>query len=288
MHATHGTESAGNGARIGPYETLAALGKTESGGTFLARDTRTGNRVVVKTLDTIDVGSNPAKQELGRRFRRETEACACLSHDAILRVLEAGQADGRCWASYQYFDGHSAADHVLPYQLLPVHQVLALVASVAEGLDHAHRRDVIHRNIKPGNLLVDAARRQVKIMDFGFSKVVDTHVSRTGLVLGTPSYKSPEQLAAGDVTGASDLFSLGVTLYQLLTGRLPFEAESMVGLMQSIVQQPHETASRARPGLSADLDAVIDRALEKHPGDRYAHCGDMAAALRNVAGALAA
>ena len=288
MHATHGTASAGNGARMGPYEDLAALGKTELGGTFLARDTRTGKRAVVKTLEADDAISDPAKVELRRRFRREAEACAALSHDAILQVLETGESAGTSWVSYEYFNGQSVAEYAVPYQLLPVHKVLALVASVAEGLDHAHHRNVVHRNIKPGSLLVDTTGRRIKIMDFGFSKVVDTQLSRTGLVLDTPSYKSPEQLAARDVTGASDLFSLGVTLYQLLTGRLPFEADSMVGLMHSIVQQPHETASHARVGLSANIDAVIDRALAKKPGDRYARGRDMAAALRSAAGALAA
>ncbi len=177
---------------------------------------------------------------------------------------------------------------ITSYDLLPVDAVLSLGATVADALDHAHRQGVIHRDLRPAKLLYDRRTASVKIRDFGLAKVTETELTRTGLVLGTPSYKSPEQLAAGEITPASDVFSLGVTLYQLLTARLPFEAESMVGLMHSIVQLPHIAASKARPDLPPGLDAVLDQALAKEPAERYARAAHFAAALRRCARDLAA
>ena len=288
MQATQGPESSGKGEKFGPYDTLARLEDSELGVAFLARDRRSGSRVVLKTLHLGGQFDNRATEELRRRFRREAEACAALHHEAILQVLDNGEDNDRCWIAYEHFDAEPLTRHVLDYDLLPVPEGLGLGATVAEALDHAHGRSVVHRDLRPANLLYSSQRRAIKIRDFGFAKVAETELSRTGLVLGTPSYKSPEQLAVGKITSASDVFSLGVTLYQLLTGRLPFEAESMVGLMHSIVQLPHVAASTARPALPAELDAVLDRALAKYPLDRYARASHFAGALRQCAGERAA
>ena len=288
MQATQGSESSGIGEKFGPYDTLARLEDSELGVAFLARDRRSGGRVVLKALHLGGQFDNRATAELRRRFRREAEACVALHHDAILKVLDNGEDNDHCWVAYEHFDAEPLTRHVLDYDLLPVSEVLGLGATVAEALDHAHGRGVVHRDLRPGHLLYSAARGVIKIRDFGFAKVAETELSRTGLVLGTPSYKSPEQLAARPITAASDVFSLGVTLYQLLTGRLPFEAESMVGLMHSIVQLPHVAASTARPELPAGLDPVLDRALAKDPLERYARASHFAVALRQCAGERAA
>ena len=147
---------------------------------------------------------------------------------------------------------------------------LEIVARLADALHYAHQNQVVHRDIKPANVMFDAPSGELKITDFGIARLTDTSRTRTGVVLGTPSFMSPEQLQGRVVTGSSDLFSLGVTLYQLLTGQLPFRADSMPGLMLKIAQEPHPPHPRrsARTCRQA-VDAFFDRALAKHPADRY-------------------
>jgi serine/threonine protein kinase len=167
-----------------------------------------------------------------------------------------------------------------PNALMPVGDVLKIIADAADALDYAHQQGVVHRDIKPANLmwLVDA--KVVKLTDFGIARITDSSKTKTGMVLGTPSYMSPEQLSGKKVDGRSDLFSLGVTLYQMLTGSLPFQGDSMATLMFKIANEPHTAANTVRPDLPAAINSIIDRTLQKDLALRYARGAELAAELR--------
>ena len=157
------------------------------------------------------------------------------------------------------------------------------MARTAEALHYAHRQNVVHRDIKPANIMFNAETDDLKITDFGIARLTDVSRTKTGIVLGTPSFMSPEQLEGRSLDGRSDQFALGISLYQLLTGQLPFRAESMPRLMQKIATEPHSPIRTVRPELPEAIDAIIDRALAKSADDRYATCGEFATDLRACA-----
>jgi serine/threonine-protein kinase len=158
-------------------------------------------------------------------------------------------------------------------------KVLELMARTAQALGFAHKQQVVHRDIKPANIMYDPGTDVLKITDFGIARLTGAGSTRTGIVLGTPSFMSPEQLEGRTVTGHSDLFSLGVSLFQLLTGQLPFTADSMTGLMQQIAEAPHPPLRAFRPDLPPCVESIIDRALAKNPEARFESGAQMAAAL---------
>jgi len=165
--------------------------------------------------------------------------------------------------------------------------VLEICARIADALDYAHAQAVVHRDIKPANVLFHADTLETKITDFGIARLTNSSSTRSGIVLGTPSFMAPERLEGRAVTGRSDLFALGVSLYQLLAGELPFRAESMAGLMEKIIHTPHPSLRSVRPDLPVCVSAIVDRALQKDPNDRFQSAGEMARFLRACAKACA-
>jgi serine/threonine-protein kinase len=168
-----------------------------------------------------------------------------------------------------------------PAGLLPLPQVAGIIARVAEALAYAHKNSVVHRDVKPANIMYEAESDQVKVTDFGIARITDSSKTKTGMVLGTPSYMSPEQLAGKKIDGRSDLFSLGVTLYQMCCGQLPFSGESMAQLMFKIANEPHADILTVRPDVPPCLAAIIDRALCKNMDQRYQNGDEMARDLRD-------
>jgi serine/threonine-protein kinase len=169
-----------------------------------------------------------------------------------------------------------------------VDKVLKIVIQAAEALDYAHGENVVHRDIKPANIMYEANSESVKLTDFGIARITDSSRTKTGMVLGTPSYMSPEQLSGRKVDGRSDLFSLGVMLFQLLTGQLPFKADSMASLMYKIANDAHPSPMSLRPDLPPCLTSIIDKALAKLADDRYSRGAEMARNLRACAKLVAA
>jgi serine/threonine-protein kinase len=187
----------------------------------------------------------------------------------------------------EYLKGDLLSRFTAPETLLPTGLVLELGAQTADALDYAHSQNVIHRDIKPGNIMYDSVSGDLKITDFGIARLIDVNRTRTGVVLGTPSFMAPEQIEGGNVKGYTDLFALGVSLYELLTGQLPFRGNSMTKLMFVIANEPHTPLSAVRADLPPELDSIIDMALNKDPAARYQRGSDMADALRGPASLLA-
>ena len=183
----------------------------------------------------------------------------------------------------EYVPGIPLKDFTEPTRLLAPKRALELAADVAEALDYAHNQGVIHRDIKPANLLYNPKEGSLKISDFGVARITDNNKTKTGIVLGTPMYMSPEQLGAEKLTGLSDLFSLGVTLYELLVGEVPFKATNIAVLMTKITTEDPAPIAGRRAGIPASIDAILAKAMAKRPEQRFASGGEMAIALRNCA-----
>lgn len=274
-------------ATLGRYRVEAMIGRGSMGAVYLGRDPQIGRQVAIKTLALTREFSGDRLAEARERFFREAETAGRLRHPDIVTIFDAGESQDLAWIAMEFVDGHDLQMDAVPGRLLPLPQVLEIAARVADALAHAHSQGVVHRDIKPANVMVDAATGLVKVMDFGVARITDANRTRTGLVLGTPSYMSPEQMAGRPVDGRSDLYSLGVMLFQLLTGQLPHADESMSRLMYRIANEPAPDVRTLRPELPEALANVVALALEKRPEVRYADGRQLAADLRAVAAMLA-
>jgi eukaryotic-like serine/threonine-protein kinase len=269
---------------LGRYRLEGLIGRGAMGAVYLGRDPSSGRELAIKTMALTSEFSGASLEEARRRFFREAETAGRLCHPDIVEIAAAGEDDGLAWIAMERLRGHDLSAHTLPERLLPPEEAVAIVARVAEALAHAHAQGVVHRDVKPANVMIDAASDQVKVTDFGIARVVDATRTRTGVVLGTPSYMSPEQLSGRRVDGRSDLYSLGVMLFQLLTGRLPHEAPTMARLMYGIANTPAPDLRSLRPDLPQQLADAVALALQKQPEMRCADGRAWAADLRTIAG----
>jgi serine/threonine-protein kinase len=271
--------------RIGPYLIERDIGRGAMGMVLLGRDLRSGESVALKTMALGREFHGSALLEARDRFFREAEMAGRLQHPDIVSVREAGEEGGTAYIAMELLTGRDLSEHAQPSRLLPVPQVLQIAARVARALAYAHRQGVTHRDIKPANIMIEPRSGMVKVTDFGIARIMDSSQTRTGLVLGTPSFMSPEQMAGSRVDGRSDLYSLGVTLFQLLTGQLPHRADSMAQLIRSIGNDTAPDVRELRPELPEALANVVALALEKRMEVRYAD-GDALAADLEAVGAL--
>ncbi|MBV8604995.1 MAG: serine/threonine protein kinase [Pelomonas sp.] len=274
------TDSAPSG--LARYRRERLLGQGSMGEVWLATDLETGAPVALKQLALQREFSPEDRADVRARFMREAAAAAHLRHPDILEIRATGEAGEDAWIVMEYVRGHDLSHYSRAGHLLPVPAAIRLGIRLARALGHAHAQGVVHRDIKPANVMYDRASDTLKVMDFGIARLADGSRTRTGLVLGTPSFMSPEQLAGLSVDGRSDLYSLGVLLYQLLTGQLPHQAESMARLMQAIAKQPPPDVRHFRPELPEALALVLALALEKHPDLRYRTGEQLAGDLQAV------
>ncbi|MCX8017304.1 MAG: serine/threonine-protein kinase [Rhodocyclaceae bacterium] len=265
---------------LGRYRIEKELGKGAMGVVYQGRDPKLNRVVAIKTLALAQEFAEDELDEVKTRFFREAETAGRLNHPHIVQIYDAGEEHDLAYIAMEFLPGGDLTPYTQPDRLLPLAKVLDLVACVAEALDYAHANHVAHRDIKPANIMYEPISGQVKVTDFGIARLTDASKTRTGMVLGTPSYMSPEQLAGQKVDGRSDLFSLGVTLYQLCSGRLPFVGESLAQLMFRITGEAHPDIRGIVPGIPKCVAAIIDRALEKAPEQRYQRGAEMADALR--------
>jgi serine/threonine-protein kinase len=253
------------------------------GAVVLGHDADTGRLAAIKTLSLSDEFSADESTEARQRFFREADAARRLQHPDIVAVYDAGEDDGLAYIAMEYIAGHDLQRHTQASQWLPLPLVVHIGRRVASALAHAHSQGVVHRDIKPANVMIDLAAGVVKVTDFGIARITDACRTRTGMVLGTPTYMSPEQLSGQRVDGRADLYSLGVMLYQLLTGALPHRAESMARLMYCIVNEVAPDVRMLRPEVPPVLACVLAQALSKAPEARHADGLRLAAALDAVA-----
>jgi serine/threonine protein kinase len=268
--------------RLGRYEIVGEIGKGAMGVVYRARDPRINRELALKAIPLAEEFEGSELDDARRKFFREAEMAGRLSHPHIVTIHDAGEDGGTAYIAMELLRGRHLVDYTSPAELLPVPVTLEILARLADALHYAHRQHVVHRDIKPANVMYDPGSGELKITDFGIARLTDSSRTRTGVVLGTPSFMSPEQLQGRVVTGSSDLFSLGVTACQLLTGQLPFRADSMPALMLKIAHEPHPPIRVLRPDLPPALDAVFDRVLAKNPADRIESGAVLARALRDA------
>lgn len=268
---------------LGRYQVEKELGKGAMGVVYQGRDPKIGRVVAIKTLALAAEFEGSELQDARERFFREAETAGRLQHPHIVTIFDAGEEHDLAYIAMEFLQGHDLQEHTRSGQLLPVATVLSIGERVARALDYAHRQNVVHRDIKPANIMYDPAGDSVKVTDFGIARITDDSRTRTGLVLGTPSFMSPEQLAGQRVDGRADLYALGVSLFQLLTGQLPLRGDSMAALMYRIANQPPPDVRSLRPELPAALADILARSLAKLPAERYQSGAALADDLQQVA-----
>lgn len=273
---------------LGRYQIEKELGKGAMGVVYLGKDPKIGRVVAIKTMALSQEFEGDELVEVKERFFREAETAGRLTHPNIVTIYDAGEEHDLAYIAMEFLKGRDLAPYTKKDALLPVPQVMSIIARVAEALGYAHQQNVVHRDIKPANIMYEPESDTPKVTDFGIARVTDSSKTKTGMVLGTPSYMSPEQLSGKKVEGRSDLFSLGVTLYQMLSGSLPFQGESMAQLMFKIANDPHPDIRTVNPALPACVAAVINKALAKDPEQRYQTGEQMAKAIRLCLGTLPA
>ncbi|MFC9897878.1 serine/threonine-protein kinase [Nocardia sp. NPDC127579] len=268
------------GTRFAGYRIEQSLGAGGMGAVYLARHPRLPRSDALKILAAA-VGSDAAA---ARRFEREADLAARLSHRNIVTVFDRGVEHGRRWIAMQYVAGVDVA-RLLDDGPLPPDRAVHILAEVARGLDHAHTVGVLHRDVKPANILVaDSGDDNVLITDFGIAHSLDESVAltTTGAVIGTLAYVAPEQIQGGDIDGRADIYSLGATLYEMLTGRKPFAGSTPLSVLHAHLTEPPPEPSAVDPGLRA-FDAVIATAMAKDPARRYRTCRALAEAAERAA-----
>ncbi|MCB1182513.1 protein kinase [bacterium] len=279
------------GRSLSHYEIIGLLGQGGMGEVYRARDTRLDREVALKVLPAA-MADDPARLS---RFAREARTVAGLNHPNIVTLHSVDEADGVHFLTMELVAGRNLGE-LLPPDGFPAERVIAVAAAVADALATAHAQGVVHRDLKPGNVMVTDDGARVKVLDFGLAKLnltpdeessdtLDTlTVTRAGVLLGTPWYMSPEQARNGQVDHRSDIFSLGVMMYEMAAGKRPFEGESTIELLSAVLRDDPRPLSLLRPDLSVDLDRIIRRCLAKEPDLRYADAAALAADLRAVQG----
>lgn len=271
---------------LGRYEIEKELGKGAMGVVYYGKDPKIGRVVAIKTVALSQEFEADELAEVKERFFREAETAGRLNHPNIVSIYDAGEEHDLAYIAMEFLKGRDLVPYTKPDHLLPLPKVINIIARVADALDYAHKQNVVHRDIKPANIMYDPDTDTPKVTDFGIARITDSSKTKTGMVLGTPSFMSPEQLAGKKIQGSSDLFSLGVSLYQLACGKLPFEGDSMAQLMYCIANEPPMSILSVNPELPQCLAEIIEKMLAKKIEDRYADGAEVAAALRLCAAGI--
>lgn len=266
---------------IGRYKVERQLGRGSMGIVYLGVDPHIQRKVAIKTLALNREFEPELLEEAKWRFFREAEASGRLNHRNIVTVYDVGEEHDLAFIAMDYLRGVCLDQFTRAPDLLPVTEVLEVCAQVADALDYAHQQEVIHRDVKPANVIYDQDKGLVKITDFGIASVTDHNKTRTGTILGTPAFMSPEQVAGRSVDNRTDLYSLGVMLYQMLGGRLPFTGDTMAGLVYQITQTHPAEITDLRPELGPLVKVIVTKSLQKNPAKRYQTGSEMARVLRD-------
>lgn len=266
---------------LGRYEIRNELGRGAMGVVYLGYDPRIARQVAIKTLTYSQFPPHQIA-DIKARFFREAEAAGRLNHPNIVSVYDVGEESDLAFIAMDYVEGKPLSAFVHESHLLPAFEVYRIMADVAAALEYAHSNHIVHRDIKPGNIMYNPAPSQVKVTDFGIARLVDDSRTSTGEILGSPLYMSPEQLKGRKVNHAADVFSLGVTFYQLLCGRLPFVGDNLASLTYEIIHGKHRGVRTVRKDLPSSASRITNQCLQKDVSDRYDSAGELAMVLKRA------
>ncbi len=265
--------------QLGRYQIVRELGRGAMGVVYEGFDPTIGRRVAIKTARCDVMAQTGAATEMMQRFLREARTAGALHHPNIITIYDAGEEDGVAYIAMEYLEGSDLRELLLQRRSVPISERVKIAATICEALAEAHRQGVVHRDIKPGNILMPPGQ-PLKVADFGIAHVTDSTLTQDGALVGTPHYMSPEQFMGQQVDGRSDLFSVAVMLYELLTGEKPFTGEALSTVMHHVLKTPPAPLSALNYAIPIALNNVILKALSKRPEARYADGDAMAAALR--------
>jgi hypothetical protein len=266
--------------RLGKYRVLKVLGHGGMGVVFQAEDPRLRRKVAIKAI----LPGLAASASAGQRFLREAQAMAALKHDHVATIYQVDEEGGVPFLAMEFLAGEPLNERLQRDRKLPLPEVLRIGREIAEGLEAAHASGLVHRDVKPANVWLEAPRGRVKILDFGLARVAaqDDGLTQQGAILGTPAYMAPEQVRGEAVDGRCDLFSLGVVLYRLCTGEQPFKGRDTVSTLTEVATHQPPAPARLNPDVPPELSGLVMRLLEKDAGRRPASAGEVAEALRNL------
>jgi eukaryotic-like serine/threonine-protein kinase len=271
---------------LGRYQIEKELGKGAMGIVYLGKDPKIGRLVAIKTMALAQEFEGEELDDARERFFREAETAGRLQHPQIVTIYDTGEAHDLAYIAMELLKGQDLVPYCKAGALLPMEQVVSIVARVADALNYAHQQNVVHRDIKPANVMYDLEKDVAKVTDFGIARITDSSKTKTGIVLGTPSFMSPEQISGAKVDGRSDLYSLTVMLYQMLTGRLPFVGESMAELMYKIANAAPIDPREVRPDIPEDLAQICLFGMAKKPESRYQTGQQMEQDLKRILGTM--
>jgi serine/threonine protein kinase len=266
--------------KTGRYQILDELGRGAMGVVYRAHDPVIGRDVAVKTMHLAADGSGATRPDFISRFQTEARAAGILTHPNIVVVYDAGEEGGTFYITMELVEGRSLQSLIDEHQSFPLPRAVRIIEQASSALDYAHRHNIIHRDVKPANLMI-TSDDTVKVTDFGTAKILQFNTAQTAAVIGTPSYMSPEQIKGKTVDGRSDIFALGVILYELVTGEKPFPGQNITTVIYKIVNEEPVPPREIDPSIHSGLCAVIARALAKDPTARFQTCGELLEALKN-------
>ncbi|HEX2060867.1 MAG TPA: serine/threonine-protein kinase, partial [Thermoanaerobaculia bacterium] len=271
--------------KLGRYEVVRELGKGAMGVVYLAKDPLIGRLVALKTIRSSAHADDDETKEFQQRFIREAQAAGILNHPAIVTVHDIGQdeASGVSFIAMEFVEGQNLKEVLAQGRPLSFDQIGDIIAQVAEALDFAHAKGIVHRDVKPANIILLEGHR-AKITDFGIAKIASggANLTTTGQFLGTPNYMAPEQIKGAPVDGRTDIFALGICLYECLTRRKPFGGDSLTSISYKIVHEPFPPLHEINPQIPDGYEEIVANCLAKDPARRYQRARDLANALRAV------
>ncbi len=266
---------------LGRYEVIKQLGKGAMGIVYLGKDPRINRTTAIKTVRFRDEFEPEEAEKMKETFFREAESAGTLSHPNIVTIYDAGDEQDLAYIAMEFLEGETLDKFTKKDNLLSMRKVIEYIAYVTDALGYAHKQGIVHRDIKPANLML-LNTGVVKITDFGIARITSTSHTQTGVVKGTPFYMSPEQFGGEKVDGRSDIFSVGVMLFQLLTGELPFQGDNPMALMNKIMNVPHPDPRKYNPKIVKPLVTIINKCLEKGRGKRYQNASQISAHLTKL------
>lgn len=267
--------------RLGRYEILNQLGRGAMGIVYLGRDPMLNRLTAIKTIRFSDEFDDRKVSLIKEHFYREAEVIARLSHPNIVTIYDVGEELDLTYLAMEYLEGESLEKFTEVEHLPSIRKTVDIVCQVCDALDYAHKNGIIHRDIKPANIMV-LKQGVIKVMDFGIARAATGTKTRTGIIKGTPYYMSPEQTKGEKLTGSSDIFSLGVVFYQLLTGKLPFDGDNMAAIMYQITSVEAKPPTQLNPKIDKATLDILRKSLEKDPARRYSSAKEMGDHMRLV------